>query len=296
MIGTPHAYLTVDAAPRLLGLTYRGRMQLKRKGRVMLVTGASGFLGRHVVRRAISADWEVISPSSRSMDITDRPVTMAAITESKPDVVVHLAYRRPDRRVIVDGTRHVAEAAATAGSRFVHLSTDVVFAGRPLAYVEADEPDPIIEYGRDKADAELAVATAAPDAAIIRTSLLYGTADPSPFQLDLVHGVSAGTSPMTFFSDEFRCPVHADDLAAAILRIATDSSIAGPLHVAGPERVSRVDYAAALAQHAGLGSILLPTSTIADSGMTRAANVVLDTSLAAQHGIECRTLGDALTI
>jgi len=219
---------------------------------------------------------------------------MAAITESNPDVVVHLAYRKDDRRSIVDGTRHVAEAAAAARSRLVHVSTDVVFAGRPLAYVEADEPDPIIDYGRDKADAELAVTVASPDAAIIRTSLLYGTDDPSPFQIDLAHGLRSGLSPMTFFSDEFRCPVHADDLAAAILRIAADGRIAGPLHVAGPERVSRVDYAAALARHAGLGDSPLPTTTIAESGMIRAANVVLDTSLAARLGIECRPLRDAL--
>lgn len=260
----------------------------------MLVTGGSGFLGRHVVRCATAAEWDVIAPSSRSMDITDRSATLATITGADADVVVHLAYRKDDRQVIVDGTRHVAEAAAAAQSRLVHMSTDVVFAGRPTAYAEADEPDPVIDYGRDKADAELAAAAAMPDAVIIRTSLLYGTADPSPFQIDLERGLRTGTSPMTFFNDEFRCPVHADDVASAILRIAHDSNIAGPLHVAGPERVSRVDYAAALAQHAGFGHIPLPTTTIAESGMTRAANVVLDTSLATELGIECRTLRDTL--
>ena len=260
----------------------------------MLITGGSGFLGRHVVHRASSADWNVIAPSSRLMDITDRAATNAAITESNADVVVHLAYRKEDRRVIVDGTRHVAEAATTAQSRLVHVSTDVVFAGRPLAYVEADVPDPITEYGRHKADAERAVAAAAPDAAIIRTSLLYGTVDPSPFQIDLAQGLRTGSSPMTFFSDEFRCPVHVGDVADAILRVAADNTIAGPLHVVGPERVSRLDYAAALAWHSGLGHVPLPSTTIAESGMTRAANVVLDTALAASLGIECRTMGDSL--
>ncbi len=151
-------------------------MELEGHSRVMLVTGASGFLGRHVVQRAISAGWNMVAPSSHSMDITDRPATMTAITESKPDVVVHLAYRKDDRRVIVDGTRHVAEAADAARCRFVHVSTDVVFAGRTRAYVESDEPDPIIEYGRHKADAELAAPCAA-DTAIICASLLYGTDD-----------------------------------------------------------------------------------------------------------------------
>ena len=158
----------------------------------MLVTGGSGFLGRHVVRQATAAEWDVIAPSSRSMDITDHSATMMTITGSKPDAVVHLAYRRDDRPVIVDGTRLVAEAAAAARARLVHISTDVVFAGRPLAYAEADEPDPIIEYGRDKADAERAAAAAVPDAAIIRTSLLYGTTDSSTFQIDLAGDCAPG--------------------------------------------------------------------------------------------------------
>jgi dTDP-4-dehydrorhamnose reductase len=269
-------------------------MQLNGRGRTMLITGGSGFLGRHVVRCASAAGWAVIAPSSRTMDIADRQATMAAITASDPDVVVHLAYRKGDRRVIVEGTRHVADAATAAHAQLIHMSTDVVFAGRPQPYVEADQPDPVIEYGRDKAAAERAVAAAAPDAAIIRTSLLYGSDDLSPFQIELAAGLRAESSAMTFFSDEFRCPVHADDVAAAILRIAAEPRINGLLHVVGPERVSRVDYAAALAQHAGLGHVPLPTTTIAKAGMSRAANVVLDTSLAARHGIECRSLSDAL--
>ena len=154
----------------------------------MFVTGGAGFLGRHVVRFATAVGWDVVAPPSSSMDITDRSATMATIARANADVIVHLAYRKDDRQVIVDGTRHVAEAAAAAHTRLIHMSTDVVFGGRPTAYGEADEPDPVIDYGQDKADAECAAAAAMPDAAIIRTSLLYGTADPSPFQIDLAAG------------------------------------------------------------------------------------------------------------
>ncbi len=114
-------------------------------------------------------------------------------------------------------------------------------------------------------------------------------------QIDLAQGLRAGASPMTFFSVEVRCPVHAADVAAAIVHIAADRRITGPLHVAGPEPVSRVDYAAALAHHAGLGHIPLPTTTITESGMTRPANVVLDSSLGASIDIECRSLREALS-
>jgi len=37
---------------------------------MMLVTGASGFLGRHAARRAMSEDWQIIAPPSHATDIT----------------------------------------------------------------------------------------------------------------------------------------------------------------------------------------------------------------------------------
>jgi dTDP-4-dehydrorhamnose reductase len=260
----------------------------------MLVTGASGFLGGHLVRRAAGDAWQVAAPTSHAMDITDRDETLGTIAGRAPDVIVHLAYRKDDRGVIVDGTRHVAEAAAAIGSRFVHISTDALFAGRPEPYLESDRPDPITEYGRNKAEAESIVATLVPSAVIIRTSLLYGTDHPSPTQLELETALASGRSPMTYFSDEFRCPVHAADVADAIISVAAHADLSGVLHVAGPEAVSRPDLARALAHHAGLGSVELPVTTIGEAGVVRPARVVLDTSMAASIGITCRRLDDAL--
>ena len=259
----------------------------------MLVTGASGFLGRHLVRGPVGAEWEIIAPPSSAMDITDRAQVIDTITGRKPDVVVHLAYQK-DRRTIVEGSRHVAEACAAARRRLIHMSTDIVFGGRPAPYVESDLPDPIIEYGRDKRDAELAVAAIDPATAIIRTSLLYGSDTPSAFQNDLASALRTGRSNMTFFTDEFRSPVHVADVAQAIGIVAAQRDVGGVLHVAGPERVSRLDYALALARHAGFPNAGLPSTTVAESGQVRARNVVLDSSLAATLGIHSRTLQEAL--
>jgi dTDP-4-dehydrorhamnose reductase len=269
-------------------------MTLHRRKRIMLVTGAAGFLGRHLVRGTATANWELIAPSSRTMNITDRETTIDTIRGWKPNVVVHLAYRKGDRRVIVDGTRHVAEGARAAGARLVHMSTDVVFAGRPEPYTEADAATPIIEYGQDKLDAEAIVSSTDPFAAILRTSLLYGTTHLSEFQYELGDALASGSSPMTFFTDEFRCPVHAADVAAAISQVAADRSISGLLHVAGPERVSRLEFARVLANHLGFANPTLPESTISESEQTRPDNIVLDSRHAAESGIVCRGLGDSL--
>ena len=78
-----------------------------------------------------------------------------------PACVIHTAYARDGAgawATNVEGARNVATAAAAAGARLIHVSTDVVFggdAGRP--YVESDLPDPVTDYGRSKAAAEAAV-------------------------------------------------------------------------------------------------------------------------------------------
>lgn len=262
----------------------------------MLVTGATGFLGKHLVNGSATDHWEIIAPPSRSMDIRHRDNTVETIREWKPSVVVHLAYRKGDRQTIVDGSRHVAEGATAAKAHLVHMSTDVVFGGRSTPYTELDDPFPIIPYGQDKLDAERAVVAAHGSALLVRTSLLYGTDRPSPPQLDLAAALRspAARRGMAFFTDEFRCPAHAADVAAAVAQLAGQPDISGPLHVAGPERVSRAQLASLMAHHLGTTSSMIPTSTIADSGQVRPANVVLDVSKAAQLGITCRPVSSVL--
>lgn len=258
----------------------------------MLITGGGGFLGRHLMLACEPAQRETLAPSSASMDICSQARVLDEITTWKPQVVVHLAYRK-DRRVIVDGTRNVAEAAAAAGARLIHLSTDVVFAGRPQAYTEADQPDATLDYGRWKAEAEAALWTAHPSALAIRTSLLYGTELQGHCQVD-VESALAGRTRSKFFTDEYRCPAHAGDVAAAIVALADRPEITGVLHVAGPEAVSRADIARAFAGFMGHDPARVPTSSLAESGLDRPGVVALDSSRAASLGLRSRSLGEAL--
>jgi dTDP-4-dehydrorhamnose reductase len=214
----------------------------------MLVTGATGYLGRALVPMATAAGWDVVGAGSADADIRDRRAVDALVTRAAPDVIVHTAYRRDDpaaRAVTVDGTAHVANAALTAGARLVHLSSDVVFdglAGRP--YREADPPTPISDYGRAKATAEHLVRTMAPHGLVVRTSLIYGGPDgPTSGHEDAAHDPAA-----TFYEDEVRCPVQVHDLAAALVELA-GSDAGGILHVAGPEAVSRQQFAELITGH-----------------------------------------------
>jgi dTDP-4-dehydrorhamnose reductase len=252
------------------------------------VTGGGGFLGRHLVRRAGPAGWTVTAPASKECDIRDRDAIIAAISAARPDAVAHLAYRRDEPDTLVDGSRHVAEGAALVGARLVHLSTDVVFGGRDAPYDEDARPDPIIDYGRHKLAGERAVAAVDPRAVLVRTSLLYGDADLSPMQRDVVE-VASGRKDVTFFTDEVRCPAHVDDVVDAVLALATRLvDVTGPLHVAGPRPLHRAELAGLVIDALGLDGSRLRTGTIAGSGQRRPAHVVLDCGRAAALGLHVR--------
>ncbi len=262
----------------------------------MLVTGGSGFLGRHLLGSDATRDWEVVAPPSRTLDVTKAELVAETIRDWKPTAVVHLAYRRDDARVIVQGSANVARAAAAIGAHLVHLSTDVVFGGRPQPYLETDTVSPITDYGTWKADAEQRVIAAHPGAALVRTSLIYGTDVMAPVQRD-VELALGGRSSMTFFTDEFRCPVHATDLARAVAALADRPDINGPIHVAGPEAIDRASLARLVARWMGASAEQvagLRTSTIVGSGLVRPACVVLDTALATSLGLACRPVGEVL--
>jgi len=205
----------------------------------------------------------------------------ALIASARPDAVVHTAYAYAGGelwRVSADGAGNVARATAAAGRpRFVHMSTDFVFRGdgdRPLR--EDDPAEPGTEYGRAKLAGERQVAEVRPDAAIVRTSLIYGGAEPSPHECAALDA-AAGRREMTFFDDELRSPVAAPDLAAALLELV-GLDTAGALHVAGADVVSRLGFARLVAAHAGHDPDRLRGGSSAGTGRPR--NVALDSSRA----------------
>jgi len=222
----------------------------------LLVTGATGYLGRELMRSADAA-----GVSSADADLRDPDAVAALFARLRPTAVINTAYRQDDRAVTFDGAVNVARAAA--GARLVQVSTDVVFDGeKGVPYVEEDEPTPLTDYGRAKADAERAVLAAHPEALVVRTSLLYGGPEPGPQER------LAADPDASFFTDEFRCPIQVGDLARALLElVATDR--AGVLHVAGCDRLSRAEFAALLA------GAPVRTASIAESGLVRPRDCAL---------------------
>ena len=250
----------------------------------LLVTGGTGYLGGELLRRAPAVGtWHTREPTARGdwlrLDVRDEPAVRRELRRLRPAAVIHTAYRQDDRTVTLDGAAAVADAAAAVGARLVHVSSDVIFDGtKPGPYTEQDPPSPITDYGRAKAEAEHAVRAAHPDALVVRTSLLYGGSEPSRHER-LAHEAADGRGDMTFFEDELRSPVLVGELASALLELAAREE-RGILHVAGPDIVSRYQFACLLARAQGRPGELIRRGRLDASGVARPANSALDTSRA----------------
>ena len=142
---------------------------------IVLVTGASGFLGQAVAAGLIDAGHKVRTLQRRPSGVAGAVDVLGSITDADAvaravdgaEGVVHLAAKvslagdaREFRAVNVEGTRTVLDAAERAGvSRFVQVSSpSVAHAGSALAGVGAEPASPRRargEYARTKAEAEL---------------------------------------------------------------------------------------------------------------------------------------------
>jgi dTDP-4-dehydrorhamnose reductase len=252
----------------------------------LLVIGASGLLGLRITRQAQLAGHSVIGtfhasvPPAiggdwRRLDIRRRDDVTALALDARPDVIINAAYRQSDWETTADGATHVALAAAAAGARLVHVSSDAVFSGAAPSYDETRHPDPVTPYGAAKAAAETAVKGIAPAAIIARTSLIIADGD-SPHER-LVHALASGAKAGVLFADEVRCPVYIADLASALLELAA-SPHAGICHVAGTDAISRYELGLLIAARDGLDQAALPVGLRAATGAPGALELRLDST------------------
>ncbi len=219
--------------------------------RRVLITGGSGYLGRHLVPAAVDGflvhytflqNDPLALPGASRLDLLDRDAVLSLVERFRPATIIHTAgsNRSPDMEAVIqDGTKHIVEAAGLNQARLIHLSTDVVFDGRQGPYQEGDRVNPRHAYGRAKAAAEEIVATH-PDHVIIRTSLIYGLKIIDSSTEWIVASLRAGQE-VTLFDDQWRNPVWAPALSQACLELV-ELDYQGILHVAGQQAVTRAEF------------------------------------------------------
>jgi uncharacterized protein YbjT (DUF2867 family) len=193
---------------------------------VVAVTGATGFLGRHLVRALaadgwtvrvlarrdiVDSDWVALEPQVVLGGLSDRGALKRLCASAT--VVIHVAglIKAKDRaafdRVNVDGARDVALAAKAAGARLIHVSS-----------LTAREPA-LSDYAGSKRGGEDAAREVFGDAlTVVRPPAIYGPGDMETLELFK----TAQVSPILPVLDPKAriAMVHVEDAAARIAGLA----------------------------------------------------------------------------
>ncbi|MDN3057217.1 sugar nucleotide-binding protein [Streptomyces sp. SRF1] len=271
-------------------------------GRVLVI--GSGYLAGHIAARltglgvetVLSSRSAPVLPESRGMrwarvDVTSRPQVAALMEAIQPDAVVAVhgpsditwCEAHPEEAYATHhgGARNIA--AALDGRPVLLVSTDNVFPGEAESHGESAQTSPANAYGRAKLAAEREL-LATSCALVLRVSLVYGWEDRGPrpnFLTSVARSLMRGER-LRIPDDHWNTPVSVADVAAwtaALMR----SGRTGTLHLGGPRRIGRVDWARRIARQLGADpALIVPTPRAGTAYACRPRNACLHSEVAAQ--------------
>ena len=254
----------------------------------VLVIGASGFIGRYLVRRLDTRSGVETYCTFRSrpagddrnhwyqVELTDPVALDKVVSIIRPDLVVHLAAmadvgtceREQDTATAVNvgATSEIVKLCLSGGARLLFVSTEYVFDGQQGFYREDDTPNPTTHYGRTKREAEREVAALGPYGASLRTSIVYGwpALGRRNFVPSLIDRLRGG-EPYRAGAEVMRSPVYVEQLVDGIARLV-EAFHSGIHHLAGQDWVSMYDFALVAAREFGLDTgLVLPAEGATDN-------------------------------
>jgi len=228
------------------------------------------MLGHDLLDVLTAAGHDVTGLGRADVDVTDAQAVRAAVVGY--DVVVNAAawtavddaeeHEAQAFDVNATAAAHIARAAAEAGARLVHVSTDYVFDGAATEPYAEDAPiAPRSAYGRTKGAGEWAVRAEAPDHLIVRTAWLYG-AHGGCFPKTMAR-LGAEKDQLAVVDDQVGQPTWTRDLAELIVRLVDAEAHVGMYHGTSSGQTSWFGFTQRILTSASLDTPLEPTTSAA---------------------------------
>ena len=233
----------------------------------VLITGASGFLGYHLIQTAIEAGLEVFAAVRKNSNVEhlsewplhylflnyEDPEDMSRLlAEHKIDYIIHSAgVTKAIRQEVYDQvnatyTINLAKAAEKAGGnckKMVFISS--LAAVGPLTdgqqkITEQTVPNPVTAYGRSKLQAENGLATISLPTTILRPTAIYGPRDKDIFIM--LKTISNGLDPYIGKLLQQLSFVHAKDVSKAAVQSLFLSNAVGIYNITDGNSYNRYEF------------------------------------------------------
>mmetsp|Transcript_30624 Transcript_30624/g.89659 ORF Transcript_30624/g.89659 Transcript_30624/m.89659 type:complete len:243 (-) Transcript_30624:268-996(-) len=187
------------------------------------------------------------------------------VGEVQPDAVVHLAAisspvgcdKDPEKAMAVNVPTALLDVLPPHAA-MIFLSTDQVYDGLGAPYGEESPAKPVNTYGESKLAFEKACLERRPERSVcLRSSLILGPPTRGKCRkqsfVQFCDERLAADAPTDFFSDEWRAVVYVDDIVRTIAWFIDGGAASAPgvYCMGGPERVTRVSVAEAVAARRG---------------------------------------------
>ena len=224
-------------------------------GKKILILGGSGYVGKHFFA-ALGPDRAIATynntPFPEAVHFNSLTMSIADIVDD-PGKISHalilLGDTKPDRcaedeeksqALNVDSIKAILEHVKRWGIKPVFASTEVVFDGTKGNYVESDDPNPIIIYGRQKFEIESYLQRHFGDYLIARLALIYGS-QPGDGTILTNWLDTIEKRVTTYCAYDYICsPIHIDDVVEGLIGLI-DADANGIFHLSGHKPYSRLE-------------------------------------------------------
>lgn len=231
------------------------------------ITGANGLVGSRIIE-LLKNDFEFISLSQKSMDITDKKQVKNILKNLDFDIFLHLAAytnvagaetnKELCFKINVDGTKNVFETVQDKNKKFIYISTDFVFDGNNPPYFEDSIPNPPGVYADSKYQGEKIVER---KAMIVRISYPYRAKfDKKNDFFRTFKNYLQQKKELRMITNSLMTPTFIDDIAYGLKYLINNYS-PEIFHLVGRQSISPYETAILIAEKFNLDKSLIGKTT-----------------------------------